>query len=49
MPVESVTNPGIFALTDKILKPRCDKCLGKTCCHLTVHEVKYNEQENVDR
>ena len=31
-----------------MLKPRCDKCLGKTCCHLTVHKVKYNEQENVD-
>ena len=46
--IESVTKPGVVFLTAKMLKPRCDKCLGKTCCHLTVHKVKYDEQENVD-
>ena len=36
------------AYTDNIFNPKCDKCLGKTCCHFTVHKVEYDEQENVD-
>jgi hypothetical protein len=41
---ENVSKPGVVVVTARTLKPRCDKCLGKTCIHLTIHKTKYDEE-----
>ena len=46
---DSVTKPGVVVLTAKTLKPRCDKCEGKTCSHLTLHKIKYDVQEQDEK
>ena len=40
---ENVSKPGVVVVTARTLKPRCDRCLGKTCLHLTIHKDKYDE------
>ena len=40
---ENVTKPGVVVLTARTLKPRCDRCSGKTCIHLTIHRKKYDD------
>ena len=42
---DDISKPGVVVVTAKTLKPRCDRCLGKTCQHLAIHKSKYDDGE----